>query len=269
MREVMLADRNWRAMEGRWFSGGYDEIGIDVKMERLGNDPRVLGTDRTALKQGASGQELKIYGANLGAAGAREIDLGPGITVSRVVSATPDVVTITVDVAAAAAPGARDLFVSGASRPKALAVYDKIDTIKVKPDWAMARVGGSTFPKMLAQFEAWGYSNGADGKPDSPDDIELGLVDAAWSMEEYAATYNDDDIKFVGTLNEATGRFTPNIEGPNPARSGQRNNVGDVWVVAKLLGDSVGGKPAATLRARAHLLVTVPLYMRFDPAVGQ
>ena len=39
-------------------------------------------------------------------------------------------------------------------------------------------------------------------------------------MEEYAATYDDDDIKFVGTLNEATGRFTPNIEGPNPARSG-------------------------------------------------
>ncbi len=84
----------------------------------------------------------------------------------------------------------------------------------------MARVGGVTFPKMLAQFEAWGYSNGADGKPDSPDDIELGLVDAAWSMEEYAATYDDDDIKFVGTLNEATGRFTPNIDGPNPARNG-------------------------------------------------
>jgi quinohemoprotein amine dehydrogenase len=132
----------------------------------------------------------------------------------------------------------------------------------------MARVGGGTFPKMLAQFEAWGYSNGADGKPDSPDDIELGVVDAAWSMEEYTATYNDDDIKFVGTLNEATGRFTPNMDGPNPARSGQRNNIGDVWVVAKVLGDAAGGKPAPTLRARAHLLVTVPLYMRFDPTAG-
>ncbi len=131
--------------------------------------------------------------------------------------ATPDVLTVAVDVAAAAAPGSRDLFVAGASRQKALAVYDKIDAIKVKPDWAMARVGGDTFPKMLAQFEAWGYSNGADGKPDSPDDIDLGMVDASWSMEEYAATYNDDDIKFVGTLNEATGRFTPNIDGPNPA----------------------------------------------------
>jgi len=269
MREVMMADRNWRAMEGRWFNGGYDEIGIDVKLERIGNDPRVLGTDRTALRKGAAAQELKIYGTSLSAGRPADVDLGPGITVTRVVSSTPDVVTVAVDVAANAAPGMRDLFVAGASRPKALAVYDKIDTIKVKPDWAMARVGGNTFPKMLAQFEAWGYSNGADGKPDSPDDIELGLVDAAWSMEEYAATYNDDDIKFVGTLNEATGRFTPNIEGPNPARSGQRNNVGDVWVVAKVLGDPVDGKPAPTLRARAHLLVTVPLYMRFDPTTSQ
>jgi quinohemoprotein amine dehydrogenase len=270
MREVMMVDRNWRGMEGRWFTGSHDEIGIDVKLERIGSDARVLGTDRTALKQGAAAQELKIYGTNLGSSlRPADVDLGPGITVTRVVSATPDVATVTVDVAATAAAGARDLFVAGSSRPKALAVYDKIDTIKVKPDWAMARVGGDTFPKMLAQFEAWGYSNGADGKPDSPDDIELGLVDAAWSMEEYAATYNDDDIKFVGTLNEATGRFTPNVDGPNPKRSGERNNVGDVWVVAKVAGDAVAGKPATTLRARAHLLVTVPLYMRFDPARGQ
>ena len=268
MREVMMVDRNWRAIEGRWYAGGYDEVGIDVKLERAGADARVLGTDRTALRQGATAQEIRIYGTNLGTLRPADVDLGPGITVARVISATPDVVTVAVDVTATAAPGARDLFVAGASRPKALAVYDKIDTIKVKPDWAMARVGGGTFPKMLAQFEAWGYSNGADGKPDSPDDIELGIVDAAWSMEEYTATYNDDDIKFVGTLNEATGRFTPNVDGPNPARSHQRNNIGDVWVVAKVLGDVAGGKPAATLRARAHLLVTVPLYMRFDPTAG-
>jgi quinohemoprotein amine dehydrogenase len=266
----MSVDRNWRSMEGRWFTGGYDEIGIDVQLERVGAETRVLGTDRTALRQGASAQELKIYGANLSPTlRPADVDLGPGITVSRVVSATPDVATVAVDVTAAAVVGARDLFVAGASRQKALAVYDKIDTVKVKPDWAMARVGGNTFPKMLAQFEAWGYSNGADGKPDSPDDIELGIVDAAWSMEEYAATYNDDDIKFVGTLNEATGRFTPNIEGPNPARVGSRNNIGDVWVVAKVLGDAKDGKPAPTLRARAHLLVTVPLYMRFEPTGGR
>jgi quinohemoprotein amine dehydrogenase len=269
MREVMMVDRNWRSIEGRWFAGGYDEIGIDVKLERVAGETRALGTDRTALKQGAAGQPLKIYGVNLGALQARDIDLGPGISIARIVDSTPEVVTVSVDVAANAAPGSRDLFVAGASRQKALAVYDKIDGIKVKPDWAMARVGGDTFPKMLAQFEAWAYSNGADGKPDSPDDIDLGMVDAAWSLEEYAATYNDDDIKFVGTLNEATGRFTPAIDGPNPNRIGARNNIGDVWVVARYLGEASAGKPAPAHRARAHLLVTVPLYMRFDPSRAQ
>ncbi|MFM8534402.1 MAG: quinohemoprotein amine dehydrogenase subunit alpha [Acidimicrobiia bacterium] len=269
-REVLSVDRDRRTMEGRWFTGGYDEIGIDVKLERVSSDPRVLGTDRTALRKGATGQELNIYGTNLPASlRTADIELGPGVTITRVVGATPDVATVLVDVAASAPAGARDLVVGGSSRAKALAIYDKIDAIKVKPDWAMARVGGVTFPKMFAQFEAWAYSNGADGKPDSPDDIDLGLVDAAWSMEEYAAIYNDDDIKFVGTLNEATGRFTPNIEGPNPKRAGERNNIGDVWVVATVTGDAVGTAPAPVIRARAHLLVTVPLYMVFDPSRGQ
>jgi quinohemoprotein amine dehydrogenase len=93
-------------------------------------------------------------------------------------------------------------------------------------------------------------------------------VDVRWSLEEYTATYDDDDIKFVGKLDEHTGRFTPNIDGPNPARSGSRNNIGDVWVVARYDAETAGGKPPSNFRARAHLLVTVPLYMRFDPSAG-
>jgi quinohemoprotein amine dehydrogenase len=269
LREVMFVDRDWRQMEGRWFMGGYDEVGLDIKLERAGSEPRLLGTDRTALRAGVTGQELKIYGANLPAAlRAADVDLGPGLTVSRIASVTPEVATVVVDVASGAAVGVRDLFVAGASKPKALAVFDRIDSIKVKPDWAMARVGGDTFPKMLAQFEAWAFHNGVDGRADTADDINLGLVDASWSLEEYAVTYDDDDIKFVGTLDAATGRFTPNVDGPNPNRKGSRNNIGDVWVIAKYTPDPPAGKPASTIRARAHLLVTVPLYMRFDPTVG-
>ncbi len=41
LREVMFVDRDWRTMEGRWFTGGYDELGIDVRLERLaGRDAR-------------------------------------------------------------------------------------------------------------------------------------------------------------------------------------------------------------------------------------
>src|SRR4029453_13854525 len=45
-----------------------------------------------------------------------QIDLGPGLTVARVVSVAGDTATIAVDVAANAPIGARDLYVAGRER---------------------------------------------------------------------------------------------------------------------------------------------------------
>jgi quinohemoprotein amine dehydrogenase len=269
LREVMFVDREWRTMEGRWFTGGYDEIGLDVRLERVGAETHVAGVDKPALRAGATNQEIRIFGANLPAGlQASQIDLGPGITAARVVAVTPEVATVAVDVAAGAALGARDLFLAGASRARAVIVYDSIDSIKVTPTWAMARVGGVTFPKALAQFEARAFDNGADNRADTPDDIDLGLVDARWELEEFAATYDDDDVKFVGSIDRTSGLFTPNIEGPNTSRRGSRNNIGDVYVVAMYTPPGADGKTGKPLRARAHLLVTVPLYMRWEAPGG-
>jgi len=44
--------------------------------------------------------------------------------------------------------------------------------------------------------------------------------------------------------------------------------VGDVYAVAAYTPEAIDGKPSKTLRARAHLLVTVPLYRRWEPAGG-
>jgi quinohemoprotein amine dehydrogenase len=270
LREVMFVDREWKTIEGRWFTGGYDELGLDVTLERIGAEVRVLGAAQTSLRAGRSGQELRIYGANFPAAlRPSDLDLGPGVTIARVAGVTPDEAQIVVDVAANAPQGVRDLFVAGASRARAVAVYDSIDALKVTPAWAMARVGGGTFPKALAQFEARAFDNGADSRPDTPDDIDLGVVPATWSLEEFAATYDDDDVKFVGAIDAKTGRFTPNVDGPNPARKGSRNNIGDVYAVASYTPDGADGKPGKALRARGHLLVTVPLYMRWEPIASR
>jgi quinohemoprotein amine dehydrogenase len=270
LREVMFVDRDWRTIEGRWFAGGYDELGLEVRLERAGAQTRVLGTDRTALRVGSTDQAVKIYGANLPATlQAKDVDLGPGITVKGIAGASATEATVTVDVAASAVPGARDLFVAGASRSRALAIFDSVDALKVTPEWAMARVGGDTFPKAFAQFEARAFDNGADGKPDTADDIDLGVVGARWTLEEFAATYDDDDIKFVGEMDPWSGRFTPNVDGPNPQRRGSRNNIGDVYAVATFTPEGGDPKTAKPLRARAHLLVTVPLYMRFEPVGGR
>jgi quinohemoprotein amine dehydrogenase len=259
-REVAFIERNGQEIKGRWFTGSYDETGIDVTLRRVSNDALVTGTDVSALKVSGSGQRVRIYGANLPARLApADVDFGQGVKVARVVSATPDLLTVEVDVAADARIGPRDLSVAGSTKSAALAVYAKVDGIRIEPQAGMARLGGAAFPKRLEQFEARAFSNGPDGKPNTADDVDLGMVPVLWSLEEYTATFHDDDLRFVGQLSES-GLFTPNIDGPNPNRSGNRNNVGDVWVVGAYLPP--GSEPSAKpLRARAHLLVTVPLYM--------
>jgi quinohemoprotein amine dehydrogenase len=260
LREVMFVDRGWQSITGRWFTGAYDELGIDVTLTRAGREAVVSGLDRKGIKRGATGQAIRVFGESLPATiNAADVDLGPGVKVTRAAMTSPNVMTLTVDVTAEAPIGSRDLFLAGRVTPSAISVYDKVDYLKVTPGWGMGRVGGVVSPKMLVRFEAIAWSNGPDGKPDTKDDIDLGPVDATWSIEEYTATFDDDDVKFVGEIDPTRGIFTPALDGPNPKRSGNRNNVGDVWVVA--VNNSESSEP---LRARAHLVVTVPLFMRWD-----
>ncbi|MEP7346855.1 MAG: quinohemoprotein amine dehydrogenase subunit alpha, partial [Gemmatimonadaceae bacterium] len=235
-------------------------LGMDVTLTRISGGAMVAGVSPRGLRSGAE-TEVTLIGANLPAgATASTVDFGPGVSVASVVRSTPDELVVRVRVDPKATIGVRDLTVGGTSMRDAVVVYDKISRIKVLPQAGMARIGGIVFPKQLQQFDAVAVNDGDDGKPDTADDLMLGPVDVTWSMEEYVVTYDDEDLKYVGTL-DTHGLFTPNIDGPNPARPGKRNNVGDVWVVATYSPTEGGAKQ---LRGRAHLLVTVPLYMRWD-----
>ena len=261
-RQVMLVSRDQSQMEGRWFWGGYDEFGLDVTLRRAGNDPVVFGVDRQSLQAGGAGQQVCIYGDNLPSnLRPEDIDFGSGVTVKRV-SAAAGALAVEVDMASSAIPGKRDVAVRGSVATGAYAVYDKIDYLKVTPEAALARLGGTTHPKGYQQFEAVAYHRGADGKPNTPDDVNLGPADVLWSVEEFLAVYGDDDKDFVGSLSP-TGLFTPAIEGPNPKRKFSRNNYGDVWVVAQHKDASVS-RDGKSLSGRAHLVVTIPLYVRWD-----
>jgi len=266
LREVMFVEPGWEEMSGRWFTGGYEEIGMDVTLKKLSASPIIAGVSPRALRAGTRGQTVTIFGANLPRTiASNAVDFGPGVTVESVVRATADSITLRVDIDSGASVGTRDLFAAGAPLRDAAVVYDKIDRIKVVPNAGLARVGGVVFPKQLQQFDAIAYYNGPDGKSDTPDDLEIGRVNATWGLEEYGVTYDDDDVKFVGAISP-TGLFTPNVDGPNPARSSSRNNIGDVWVVASY---QAPGKTPRTIKARALLIVTVPLYVKFQPWQSQ
>ncbi len=261
-REVMSVEPGWQEMSGRWFRGGYDEFGIDISAQRISGGTVVAGVVPKALKRGARDVELTVFGANLPrSVSTGAIDFGPGITATRVVRSSPDEIVVRVNVDSAARVGNRDLVVGGASLKEAVVAYDKVDRIRVAPNSNMARVGGVRFPKQFAQFEALGISYGPDGKPDTADDISVGTVPVTWSLEEYGVTFKDDDVRWVGSLDQR-GVFTPAVDGPNPDRAGSRNNIGDVYVVATYQPPA-GARP---IKARSLLIVTVPLYMRWEPA---
>jgi quinohemoprotein amine dehydrogenase len=265
MREAMWIspDQTWG--EGRWFWGEYQEFGVDVKLKRVTAEPTLLTVDRYSLKTGSTGEKVRLLGINFPAQiTPKDLDLGRGVAVKSIVSHTPTEIVATVDVAASAVPGKRDFVFGNSVLEGAVAIYDKVDYIKVLPETALARLGGGKqdpHPRGYQQLEAIGYQRGEDGKMHTTDDIELGPLDVTWSVEEFYAVFGDDDKEFVGTLN-GTGLFTPSMDGPNPQRKFSRNNYGDIWAVATAKNEKdKDGKP---LVGRSYLVVTVPTYIRWD-----
>jgi len=267
-REVMWVSPDQSSAEGRWFWGEYQEFGFDVKMQRASADPTLIGADRSLLKTGTQGTRVRLLAESLPAQiASADLDFGSGVTVKRIVSHTPTEIVAEVDVAADAVPGKRDIAFRRSVLQSAIAVYDRIDYVKVTPDSALAHLGSEKHPKGFQQFEAVAYQRGADGKAHTADDVELGPIDASWSLEEFYSVYGDDDKEFVGSLSN-TGLFTPASDGPNPQRKFSRNNYGDVWVVATAKNENdKDGKP---LVGKSYLVVTVPTYIKWDqPEVGQ
>jgi quinohemoprotein amine dehydrogenase len=267
-REALWFNPDQSKAEGRWFWGEYQEFGVDVTLQRVSAEPLISTLDRSSLKIGTKAARITILGENFPAqVVADDFDFGTGVKVAKVVSHKNDEIVAEVDVAADAVSGKRDVFFKRAVLPGGMAVYDKIDYIKVIPETALARLGSQTHPKGFQQFEAIGYQRGADGKLRTADDVELGPMDVDWSVEEFMAVYGDDDKSFVGHLSP-TALFTPASDGPNPERKFGRNNYGDVWVVATSKTEKdKEGKP---LVGRSYLVVTVPTYIRWDqPEVSQ
>ncbi len=267
-REALWISPDQSSAEGRWFWGDYQEFGFNVKLVRASTEPTLIDMASYSLKAGTSAARVHIFGDSLPANIApTDLDLGAGVKVSKIVSHSKTDIVADVDVAKDAVAGKRDIGLGRVTLQNAFAVYDKVDYLKVTPETSLARLGSDVHPKGYQQFEAIGYNNGADGKPHTADDVELGPIDVDWSVEEFMAVFGDDDKSFVGHLSE-TAFFTPASDGPNPERKFSRNNYGDVWVVATAKNEKdKDGKP---LSNRSYLVVTVPTYIKWDqPEVGQ
>jgi len=250
-REVLWIAPDQSTAQGRWFWGNYQEFGFDVKLQRASLNPTLVAVDRMSLKADSQANRIRLIGYNLPAQiTPADLSFGPGVTVRAIVSHTATEVTVDLDVAASesALLGKHDVAFKGSLLPGVLAIYDRVDYVKVKPESALATFGDAAHPRGYQQFEAIGYQRGADGKLHTTDDVELGPVDVTWSLEVFyvAAGISTD---FVGKVSP-TGLLTP--ASPSPG-----NNF-DVWVVATARNEKdQNSKP---LVGKCYLVVTVPFY---------
>jgi len=248
-REVMWIAPDQSRAEGRWFWGQYQEFGFDVKLRRPSSDATLLAIDPLSLKAGSRANRIRLVGDNIPPqVRTADLDFGPGVSVRRIVSNSPSEVVAEVDVAPDVGLGMRNATYRRSLLPNAIAIYDRVDYVKVTPESAMAAFGNQTRMRGYQQFEAIGYQRGADGRAHTADDVELGPVDVTWSLEIFYAP-EGSNTDFVGKLS-STGFFTPD--------AGNANNNYDVWVIATAQSEKdKDGKP---LVGKAYMVVTVPTY---------
>ncbi|MCM2252466.1 MAG: quinohemoprotein amine dehydrogenase subunit alpha [Ramlibacter sp.] len=248
-RSVFALSADGATMSGRWFMRGADEVGARFEAVRMDSvRPGTIVAVSPALVKSGESTTLRVSGVKLRTAQLERLDLGSDVRVEKVEGVSEDEALVTVKVAQGAATGWRKLGPGPAGADARLAVYRQFDSIRVEPEFAMARLAGGANAALTAQFEAVAYLNGPDGKPGTGDDLRLGPVNAHWSVDnndEKAKAAND--VAFAGVM-EPTGRFLPALAGPNPARGGQ-SNVGDLAVTASVQDGS------QTLSGKARMVV--------------
>jgi quinohemoprotein amine dehydrogenase len=133
-REAIWFSPDQNTAEGRWYWGDYQEFGYDVTLMRASAEPTIYAVNVSALKMGTKVAQVRLFVHALPAqAAVEDVDLGAGIKVNRIVSQREGEVVVEVDVASDAVSGKRDARFRRSTLPNAIAVYDRLDYIKVTP----------------------------------------------------------------------------------------------------------------------------------------
>ncbi|WP_299181996.1 quinohemoprotein amine dehydrogenase subunit alpha [uncultured Neptuniibacter sp.] len=248
MRQVFAASKDGSELSGRMFETIHDEKGMDFTAVKTGSKAKLLAVQPEYIRAGST-QVMTLIGAGLG----ENISLGNGLEVVEVLYRDQNKVVAQVKADSAAQPGNRTVK-AGKANGASINVYDQIGSVKVVPDFSVARVGGNggSTPKYNGYFQAEAWMNGADGKAGTDDDMRIGFVPANWHVEPFDAQAEaDKDVEFTGSMDAKTGVFTTAAAGPNPKRRMSTNNAGNLKVVATV--DDQGKK----LTADGQMIVTV------------
>ncbi|MDH3639718.1 MAG: quinohemoprotein amine dehydrogenase subunit alpha, partial [Gammaproteobacteria bacterium] len=247
--QVFMASESGDELSGRWFLEDSDSLGGDLTAVRMDTGTaRILAVAPEYVRAGET-KEVAVHGVNLDG----DVGLGDGVEVVSTVTRDPQTVVVQVKANADASVGTRTVKVGAATASELFTVYHQVDSVRVEPAYAIARVGGADgpLPPVPAQFDAVAYANGPDGEPDTDDDIRIGVMPATWSVDNFSETaVGMDDVKYAGNM-QAGGLFVPAGAGLNLERPFSTNNVGDLAVKASVADGT------STVEGSGHLIVTV------------
>lgn len=243
-REVFALSEDGNQLKGRWYEAEHYDIGGEFQAVRMsGTESRILSQTRDYIRRGES-QVITLHGVEL----TGKITSDKGIVV-KVMNRDKTFVSLEVEADKMTLPGRYKVTVGQAATE--IIVYDQVDSVKVYPEWTIARLGGGKTPPVTAQFEAVAYMKGADGIIGSADDIEIGKMTAQWQAQPFdQEAEHMKDVDFAGKITQQ-GRYMPASAGPNPDRKYATNNAGNLKIVATVKdGDR-------DIEGSAHLIVTV------------
>ncbi|PHZ83587.1 quinohemoprotein amine dehydrogenase subunit alpha [Paremcibacter congregatus] len=225
-REVYALSEDGAKMRGRWYEAGhYDRGGEIYAVREKDAVAEVMALSSSYIRVGET-KDISLYGVAL-SGDVRTSD--PGLDVAATVQGAT-LARLKITAGKDLAPGRYQVQMGAAVAD--ITVYDTLDSVRVFPEYTIARLGGGRTPPVSAQFEAYGYLNGPDATPGTADDIRVGLMPASWEAQPFnEEAAHMKDVNFAGRLSD-TGRYLPASAGPNPDRKFATNNAGNLKIVA-------------------------------------
>lgn len=240
-RQVLALSEDGNSLEGRHFIKADDSMGASFSALKNGGGAKLMAVVPENIAAGSTATVM-LVGRGL----KDTFTAGPGL---EIISQELTSTGVSLNVKASAETNAMSSFESGDVEAN-IAIFSGIDRLSVEPNYAVARVGGDggSEESAKAMFDAVGWLNGADGKPETEDDIRVGHLTSTWELAPFDEVANElDDVSFVGKLDANTGVFLPAVAGPNSKRPFSTNNAGNMKVIANY-GD---------IKAEAQMIVTV------------
>jgi quinohemoprotein amine dehydrogenase len=233
LRQTLAASADGQTLTGRFYQKGQELMGMKIKAIKDTPKTQLLSVFPNHIKKGET-TNITITGSGL----SDSLMLPSSIMVNKVISQSKNSMVVNVTAKADAPTGYINIQIGEAKLTDQIAIYTQVNSLKVVPSYGVSRVGGNggSTPKGDTLFRAVGFDYGKDGIANTDDDLNLGYIEeVTWEVvPRDAIAKKDEDVRFSGQLNTATGHFTPAEAGPNPERYRSTNNAGNLNIVAKL-----------------------------------